>query len=52
MTVEKVIRQQPVNPEGTILNRLLKEIAYADDVVVIARNQEVLENFIVLEKKT
>lgn len=32
LALEKVIRQLPINPGGSILNRLVQVIAYADDV--------------------
>ena len=52
LALEKVVRQLPINPGGTILNRQVKVVAYADDVAIIARNKRALEeNFALLEEK-
>jgi hypothetical protein len=51
LALEKVVRQLPINPGGTILNRQVQVVAYAD-VAIIARNKRALEeNFALLEEK-
>jgi hypothetical protein len=40
--LEKVMREIIINHGGTIFNRSKQYMAYADDIVIIARNTEAL----------
>jgi hypothetical protein len=44
--LEKVMREIIINPGGTIFNRSKKYMAYADDIVIIARNTEAVNEVV------
>lgn len=51
LVLEKAIRQITINPGGTIYNRQLQMLAYADDVVLIGRRKEAIQNaFVELDR--
>jgi hypothetical protein len=53
LCLEKVIRNIDINPGGTIYNRTLQVLAYADDVDLVARNTTRLaEGFVELKVAT
>jgi len=43
LALESAMRQIPGNPGGTVFNRLLQSLAYADDIAMIARTTSALE---------
>jgi hypothetical protein len=50
LCLEKVIRNIDINPGGSVYNRTLQVLAYADDVDLVARNTARLaEGFVELE---
>lgn len=51
VALEKVIRDANVNSRGTILNKPVQIMAYADDIVILGRSlRNVTETFVALEK--
>jgi hypothetical protein len=52
IVLEKSVREIEVNPNGNIYNRLYQHLAFADDVIMIARNPTAIRDaFGKLEKK-
>ena len=50
MTLEKIIRDAGINTRGTIFNKSVQILAYADDINIIARTESTLkESFLALE---
>lgn len=43
LALEKAVRQLPIHPGGTIFNRMLQCLAYADDIVLVSRRKAELE---------
>jgi glutaminase len=41
---EKVKRKITINPNGTIFNRMIQYLAYADDVVIVSRTETDLQS--------
>lgn len=53
IVLERVVRNISINPGGTIFNRMVQIMAYADDVVLISRSiQEMKTSFIQLEEES
>ena len=49
LLLENIVWKLPINPGGTIFDRMVQCVAYADDVTLIARTEKNLkETFVVL----
>ena len=52
IVLERAVRRIEINPGGTIYNRVSQVVAYADDLVLISRSvQELQEHFLQLEQE-
>ena len=49
MLLERVISKVDINPGGTIYNRMVQILAYADDLVVISRS---VQGYLQLEQES
>jgi sorting nexin-29 len=53
LTLERVVRKLDINPGGTLLNRTVHCLAYADDIDILSRREENLkESFQLLEAES